>query len=39
MSEVYLDNAATMKKHTAAVKAEAEFYRKINANPLRGLYK
>ena len=39
MSEVYLDNAATMKKHTAAIKAEAEFYRKINANPLRGLYK
>lgn len=39
MSEVYLDNAATMRKYAGAVKAEARFYQKINANPLRGLYK
>ena len=39
MREVYLDNAATMKKHLDAINSEAQFYRKINANPLRGLYK
>ena len=39
MREVYLDNAATMKKHLDAINSEAKFYRKINANPLRGLYK
>lgn len=39
MSEFYLDNAATMKKYPLAVNAEAKFYREINANPLRGLYK
>ncbi len=39
MREVYLDNAATMKKHLDAIDSEADFYRKINANPLRGLYK
>lgn len=35
----YLDNAATSIKDTDAIKAEADFYKKINANPLRGLYK
>ena len=39
MREVYLDNAATMRKCPAAIEAEARFYREINANPLRGLYK
>lgn len=39
MKMAYLDNAATMIKHPEAVKAEAEFYAEINANPLRGLYK
>lgn len=37
--EVYLDNAATMTKFPAAIEAEAKFYREVNANPLRGLYK
>ena len=39
MREVYLDNAATMKKCPAAIEAEKKFYREVNANPLRGLYK
>ena len=39
MREVYLDNAATMTKFSEAIEAEAEFYREVNANPLRGLYK
>lgn len=39
MREVYLDNAATMAKNNLAIDAEADFYRSINANPLRGLYK
>lgn len=38
-TEFYLDNAATMKKHPWAINSEAHFYREINANPLRGLYK
>ena len=37
--EFYLDNAATMKKIPWAINSEAHFYREINANPLRGLYK
>lgn len=37
--EFYLDNAATMQKIPWAINAEAHFYREINANPLRGLYK
>ena len=37
--EVYLDNAATMKKYSDAIESESKFYREINANPLRGLYK
>ncbi len=39
MRDVYLDNAATMIKLPEAIRAEEEFYREINANPLRGLYK
>lgn len=39
MKDVYLDNAATMTKIARAVQAESDFYRQINANPLRGLYK
>lgn len=39
MREVYLDNAATMKKFPEAIRVEKRFYEKINANPLRGLYK
>lgn len=39
MKEVYLDNAATMIKIPEAIQAEADFYKQINANPLRGLYK
>lgn len=37
--DFYLDNAATMQKIPWAINAEAHFYREINANPLRGLYK
>ena len=39
MREVYLDNAATMTKFPEAIEAEARFYREVNANPLRSLYK
>lgn len=35
---IYLDNASTMTKLPAAIRAEQEFYQNINANPLRGLY-
>ena len=38
-TDIYLDNAATARKYPAAIKAEADFYKEINANPLRGLYK
>ena len=34
----YLDNAATSQRPDCVIKAEAEFYQKYNANPLRGLY-
>ena len=34
----YLDSAATAQKPACVIEAEARFYRKINANPLRGLY-
>ncbi len=37
--EFYLDNAATMRKIPWAINSEAHFYKEINANPLRGLYK
>lgn len=35
---VYLDSAATAHRPECVIQAEAEFYRKNNANPLRGLY-
>lgn len=35
---VYLDSAATAQRPDVVVEAEIEFYRKYNANPLRGLY-
>jgi cysteine desulfurase / selenocysteine lyase len=35
---VYLDSAATSQKPTAVVEAEAEFYRRSNANVHRGAY-
>lgn len=35
---VYLDSAATAQRPDAVIEAELEFYRKYNANPLRGLY-
>lgn len=35
---IYLDNAATTQRPAAVLRAEAEFYREYNANPLRGLY-
>ena len=38
VSIAYLDNAATAQRPQCVIDAEAEFYRKHNANPLRGLY-
>ena len=35
---IYLDNAATSQRPEAVIQAEAQFYEKYNANPLRGLY-
>lgn len=35
---VYLDSAATAQHPDVVIEAEMEFYRKYNANPLRGLY-
>ena len=35
---VYLDSAATAQHPDVVLEAEMEFYRKYNANPLRGLY-
>ncbi len=35
---IYLDNAATEQKPFPVLDAEREFYEKMNANPLRGLY-
>ena len=35
---VYLDSAATAQHPDEVLEAEMEFYRKYNANPLRGLY-
>lgn len=37
-SVIYLDNAATAQRPLAVLEAEMEFYKKFNANPLRGLY-
>ena len=34
----YLDSAATAQRPQAVLNAELDFYRKHNANPLRGLY-
>lgn len=36
---VYLDSAATAQSPRAVIEAQKYFYEKINANPLRGLYK
>lgn len=38
VKEVYFDNAATMTKIPEAVQAEADYYREVDANALRGLY-
>lgn len=35
---IYLDNAATAQRPECVIKAEEEFYRNYNANPLRGIY-
>jgi cysteine desulfurases, SufS subfamily len=35
---VYLDNAATTQKPVSVLQAVDEYYRTLNANPLRGLY-
>lgn len=35
---VYLDNAATSQRPRQVLLAEQKFYKKYNANPLRGLY-
>ena len=34
----YLDSAATAQKPESVLRAETDFYRKHNANPLRGMY-
>lgn len=34
----YLDNGATTQKPAAVIRAVEDFYKKANANPLRGLY-
>lgn len=34
----YLDNAATAQRPACVIEAEEEFYKRHNANPLRGLY-
>lgn len=36
---VYLDSAATMQRPNGVIEQEATYYRSLNANPLRGLYK
>lgn len=38
-SLVYLDSAATAQRPYFVLEAEQEFYKKSNANPLRGLYR
>ena len=37
-SLVYIDNAATSQRPQCVIDAEAQFYEKYNANPLRGSY-
>lgn len=34
----YLDSAATAQRPESVINSEMEFYKKCNANPLRGLY-
>ena len=34
----FLDSAATSQRPASVIEAQAEFYRTLNANPLRGLY-
>lgn len=36
---IYFDNAATTQRPRQVINAVSEFYRTINSNPLRGLYK
>ena len=36
---VYLDSAATMQRPNQVIARESEYYKTLNANPLRGLYK
>ncbi|NLB15329.1 MAG: SufS family cysteine desulfurase [Clostridiales bacterium] len=36
---IYFDNAATTQRPKQVINAVSEFYRTINSNPLRGLYK
>ena len=35
---IYIDNAATSQRPQCVIDAEGDFYKKYNANPLRGLY-
>ena len=39
MPFVYLDSAATMQRPKQVVERVSEYYKTLNANPLRGLYK
>ncbi len=39
MSFVYLDSAATMQRPKQVIEKVSEYYKTLNANPLRGLYK
>lgn len=39
MPFVYLDSAATMQRPKQVIEKVSEYYRTLNANPLRGLYK
>ena len=39
MTFVYVDSAATMKRRKQVIEKVSEYYKTLNANPLRGLYK
>ena len=39
MPFVYLDSAATMQRPKQVIEKVSEYYKTLNANPLRGLYK
>ena len=39
MPFVYLDSAATMQRSKQVIEKVSEYYKTLNANPLRGLYK